>query len=145
MESLRLAARCAAAPDKIPDTHCNATAERSLHSLWGVDRPSKSLPGDLQPRGRIRLRDGIMSVDSPKFGEPQSSGFSTPCACKVLTTVNPSVNSRGGQKSKCPIWCRLRELPSHFSFSSCTQSCTQHSLLPRVASWHECPASPTPS
>jgi len=38
-----------------------------------------------------------------------------------------AVNSREDQKSKCPIWCRLQEFRSHFSFSSCTQSCTQTS------------------
>ena len=31
-----------------------------------------------------------------------------------------------GQKSKCPIWCRLQEIGSHFPFSSCTQCCTQN-------------------
>jgi integrase len=35
--------------------------------------------------------------------------------------------SREDQKSKCPIWCRLQKFRSHFSFSSCTQSCTQTS------------------
>src|SRR6266550_7139067 len=30
------------------------------------------------------------------------------------------LESREDQKSKCPIWCRLQEFRSHFSFSSCT-------------------------
>src|SRR5437899_7877973 len=33
------------------------------------------------------------------------------------------------KKSKCPIWCRLQESGSHFSFSSCTQCCTQNGSL----------------
>src|ERR1700676_2074922 len=41
------------------------------------------------------------------------------------STVNLKVNSRMCQKSKCHMWCRLRENGSHFSSSSCTQSCTQ--------------------
>ena len=43
------------------------------------------------------------------------------------STVNLKVNSRMCQKSKCHMWCRLRENGSHFSSSSCTQSCTQDS------------------
>src|SRR5215472_363875 len=35
-----------------------------------------------------------------------------------------SVNSRHGEKSKCPIWCRLQQIHSR-SFSTRTQSCTQ--------------------
>ena len=38
------------------------------------------------------------------------------------------VNSRDGQKSKCPIWSRLRELWSHFPLSSCTRSCAAQIL-----------------
>ena len=40
-------------------------------------------------------------------------------------SINPSVNSQGGQKSKCRVWCRLHKTRSHSYFSSCTQSCTQ--------------------
>jgi hypothetical protein len=40
-------------------------------------------------------------------------------------TCNPSVNSRGCQNSKCPIWCRLHENGGHSSLFSCTHSCTQ--------------------
>jgi hypothetical protein len=36
----------------------------------------------------------------------------------------PSVKSRGGQKSKCRVWCRLHKTRSHSYISSCTQSCT---------------------
>ena len=42
-----------------------------------------------------------------------------------IRTSNISVNSREWRKSKCPIWCRLREIGSHFPLSSCTQCCTQ--------------------
>jgi hypothetical protein len=41
-----------------------------------------------------------------------------------IRTYSLSVNSREDQKSKCPIWCRLREIGSHFSFFSCTHTCT---------------------
>src|SRR5438477_8914798 len=41
-----------------------------------------------------------------------------------IRTSNPSVNSRNDRKSKCPIWCRLREIGSHFSLFSCTHTCT---------------------
>jgi hypothetical protein len=41
-----------------------------------------------------------------------------------IRTSNPSVNSREDRKSKCPIWCRLGEIGSHFSFFSCTHTCT---------------------
>src|SRR5580704_15241676 len=41
-----------------------------------------------------------------------------------IRTYSLSVNSRNDRKSKCPIWCRLREIGSHFSFFSCTQTCT---------------------
>src|SRR5713226_7443280 len=40
------------------------------------------------------------------------------------STVLQFVNSRNDRKSKCPIWCRLREIGSHFSFFSCTHTCT---------------------
>jgi hypothetical protein len=36
------------------------------------------------------------------------------------STILKSVNSLTDQKSKSPIWCRLQEIRSHFSFSSCT-------------------------
>ena len=42
-----------------------------------------------------------------------------------IRTYSLSVNSRRGQKPKCPIWCRLQEIRNHFPFFSCTQSCTQ--------------------
>jgi len=42
-------------------------------------------------------------------------------------THNPSVNSRNDRKSTCRIWCRLREIGSHFSFFSCTHTCTDAS------------------
>ena len=40
-------------------------------------------------------------------------------------TCNISVNSLGGQNSKCCVWCRLRKTRSHSFFSIRTQSCTQ--------------------
>src|SRR5258707_12269861 len=43
------------------------------------------------------------------------------------STVLQFVNSRNDRKSKCPIWCRLREIGSHFSFFSCTHTCTHAS------------------
>src|SRR5260221_9355765 len=55
-----------------------------------------------------------------------------------IRTYSLSVNSREDRKSKCPIWCRLREIGSHFSFFSCTHTCTHASyadakaLLPLV-------------
>src|SRR6266478_10209843 len=52
------------------------------------------------------------------------------------STVLKFVNSRGGEKSKCPIWCRLQEIGSHFPHSSCTQSCTQTSDLRSLCRWH---------
>src|SRR5260370_2898483 len=45
-----------------------------------------------------------------------------------IRTYSLSVNSREDEKSKCPIWCRLREIGSHFSFCSCTHSCTHGRL-----------------
>src|SRR5258708_4860563 len=41
-----------------------------------------------------------------------------------IRTYSLSVNSRNDRKSKCPIWCRLREIGSHFSLFSCTHTCT---------------------
>src|SRR5580704_13549139 len=45
-----------------------------------------------------------------------------------IRTYSLSVNSRNDRKSKCPIWCRLREIGSHFSFFGCTQTCTHGPL-----------------
>src|SRR5258708_3871726 len=41
-----------------------------------------------------------------------------------IRTYSLSVNSRNDPKSKCPIWCRLREIGSHFSFFGGTHTCT---------------------
>jgi hypothetical protein len=46
-----------------------------------------------------------------------------------IRTSNISVNSRGGQKSKCRVWCRLHKTRTHSSLFSCTQSCPQSVLL----------------
>ena len=43
-------------------------------------------------------------------------------------TCNISVNSRGCQNPKCPIWCRLQESERHSSLFSCTQLRTQTDL-----------------
>src|SRR5439155_22970389 len=43
------------------------------------------------------------------------------------STVLRFVNSRKDRKSKCPIWCRLREIESHFSFFSCTHASSSES------------------
>ena len=37
-------------------------------------------------------------------------------------TSSLAVNSRCGENSKCPIWCRLQEIGSHFFFLSCTHT-----------------------
>ena len=41
------------------------------------------------------------------------------------STVLKFVNSRTARKSKCRVWCRLREIGSLSDPLSCTQSCTQ--------------------
>lgn len=33
------------------------------------------------------------------------------------------------KKSKCRVWCRLRKNRNHFSFFSCTQTCTRRRLV----------------
>jgi len=45
-----------------------------------------------------------------------------------IRTYSLSVNSRTDRKSKCPIWCRLREIGSHFFFFSCTHTCTHGAI-----------------
>src|SRR6267378_5382812 len=44
--------------------------------------------------------------------------LSCPYVVRSGTDYSPehSVNSRGSGNSKCPIWCRLREIGSHFYF-----------------------------
>jgi hypothetical protein len=50
-----------------------------------------------------------------------------------IALCNDSVNSRGGQKSKCRVWCRLHKTRSHSCFSGCTQSCTHASPRENIA------------
>jgi hypothetical protein len=79
-------------------------------SMWVTTR------SNINPSGTECSRD-IQLTEKSEVGSPGR-----------IRTYSLSVNSRGGQKSKCPIWCRLQEIGSHFSYSNCTQSCTQKVL-----------------
>src|ERR1700688_1577303 len=66
-------------------------------------------------------KSGQATAKSPSGGENLRELIRKPL------DPNPSVNSRGEQKSKRPIWCRLRQIRSHSYLFSCTQTCTQAS------------------
>src|SRR5882724_10932757 len=67
-------------------------------------------------RQRTECSCAIQLTEQKEFGSPGR-----------IRTYSLSVNSRNDRKSKCPIWCRLREIGSHFSFFSCTHTCTHAS------------------
>jgi hypothetical protein len=68
------------------------------------------------------------ALKCPSFGDELLTSFSIrqrpPESQFRVFLYRPSVNSREDLKSKCPIWCRLRKIGSHFSFFSCTNTCT---------------------
>src|SRR6266404_5454080 len=64
-------------------------------------------------RQRTECSCAIQLTEQKEFGSPGR-----------IRTYSLSVNSRKDRKSKCPIWCRLREIGSQFSFFGCTHSCT---------------------
>jgi hypothetical protein len=81
-----------------------------------------------------------MAFELPAI-DPTTLRLRTECSCATqlaekqevgspgrIRTYSLSVNSREDRKSKCPIWCRLREIGSHFSSLSCTHSCTHVSV-----------------
>ena len=81
---------------------------------------------------------GIGETRVGSLGQPSAFGCEPNalprlCICLIqknfgspgrIRTSNISVNSRWSPKSKCPIWCRLQEIGSHFFFACCTYSCT---------------------
>lgn len=73
-----------------------------------------------RPEVSNRRTQGVEAVAADEYGRTVALEH---------TLVEPfkgerSVNSRGEQRSKCPIWCRLYQSRSHSCLSNCTQSCT---------------------
>jgi hypothetical protein len=63
--------------------------------------------------------EGTLRTSRSSIGQEQIDG-----PASTADDFNPSVNSRGGRKSKRRVWCRLHKTRSHPSLFSCTQSST---------------------